>query len=82
MYFGTWVPHTADPQQIVLLAISGLLGLSIGDQALFISYVDIGPRLAMLVMSTSPILAGLFGFGPRSYFEIEGPAREPVQVRF
>ena len=62
LIFHTWVPHAADSQQIVFLAISGLLGLSIGDQALFISYVDIGPRLAMLVMATSPILAALFAW--------------------
>lgn len=28
------------------------------------------------------VLAGAFGFGPREYFELEGPAREPVAVRF
>ncbi len=28
------------------------------------------------------ILAGMFGFGPRQYFEIDEPSREPVQVRF
>jgi LemA protein len=28
------------------------------------------------------LVAGVFGFGAREYFEIEDPAREPVQVRF
>jgi LemA protein len=28
------------------------------------------------------VIAGLFHFGPRPYFEIEEPAREPVQVQF
>jgi LemA protein len=30
----------------------------------------------------SNIVAGLFRFGPRDYFEIEEPARQPVQVEF
>ncbi|MCL4290904.1 MAG: LemA family protein [Thermoleophilia bacterium] len=28
------------------------------------------------------IIAGVFNFGPREYFEIEEPARQPVQVKF
>lgn len=61
LIFHSWIPQ-AESQQILLLALSGLLGLSLGDQALFSAYVDIGPRLAMLVMALSPILAALFGW--------------------
>jgi len=28
------------------------------------------------------IVAGMFNFGPKQYFEVEEPAREPVQVKF
>ena len=28
------------------------------------------------------VIAGIFGFGPKPYFEIDEPAREPVQVKF
>jgi LemA protein len=28
------------------------------------------------------VIAGIFGFGPKRYFEIDEPAREPVQVKF
>ena len=28
------------------------------------------------------MIAGIFNFGPREYFEIEEPARQPVQVKF
>jgi LemA protein len=28
------------------------------------------------------MIAGIFNFGPRPYFEIEEPARQPVQVQF
>ena len=79
LIFHTWVPHAADSQQIVFLAISGLLGLSIGDQALFISYVDIGPRLAMLVMATSPILAALFAWAALGE-ELGHPGRQAAPL--
>jgi len=58
---GIWIPH-ASGTQIVLLAISGLLGLTLGDLALFKAYVYIGPRLAMLVMTTAPIFTVLLGW--------------------
>ncbi len=41
------------------LTLSSLLGLVLGDGALFYAYVLIGPRLAMLVMSLVPILSAL-----------------------
>ncbi len=58
---GLWIPP-GRPAQYVFLGASGVLGLSIGDQALFTAFVDIGPRLAMLVMAASPILAVFFGW--------------------
>jgi drug/metabolite transporter (DMT)-like permease len=36
--------------------------LSIGDQALFVAFVNLGPRLAMLIMTTSPLFAAAFGW--------------------
>ncbi len=62
MLSGTWVPHLA-AQQVWLLAASGLIGLSLGDLALFTAYVRIGPRLAMLLMTTAPLLVALLGWG-------------------
>lgn len=58
---GQWIPDVLF-RQVVLLALSGIVGLSIGDQALFSAFVDIGPRLSMLVMTTSPLFAALFGW--------------------
>ena len=58
---GAWVPH-AELRQIVLLGLSGFVGLTIGDLALFTAFVRIGPRLAMLVMTTAPIFAALCGW--------------------
>jgi drug/metabolite transporter (DMT)-like permease len=58
---GTWVPN-ALPGQVALLAISGIVGLSIGDQALFTAYMQIGPRLSMLIMTIAPLLAAQFAW--------------------
>ncbi len=58
---GAWWPD-GTAAQIMLLGASGIVGLAIGDQALLISFVQIGPRLALLVMTTSPLFAALFGF--------------------
>ncbi|MHC4946361.1 MAG: EamA family transporter, partial [Planctomycetota bacterium] len=58
---GVWIPDALSGQ-VVFLALSGLLGLTLGDQALFTAFVFIGPRLSMLIMATSPIFAVLFGW--------------------
>jgi drug/metabolite transporter (DMT)-like permease len=44
------------------LLISGVIGLAIGDMFLFRAFVEIGPRLAMLVMSLSAPLTALIGW--------------------
>ena len=58
---GVWIPSMVGGQ-VLFLALSGVVGLSIGDQALFTSFVYLGPRLAMLIMATSPIFAALLGW--------------------
>ncbi len=58
---GVWVPE-ARFEQVLYLALSGIVGLTIGDQALFSAFVAIGPRMAMLIMTTSPLLAAFFGW--------------------
>lgn len=61
LFAGHWLPD-ANAEQVLLLALSGLIGLTIGDQALFKSFVEIGPRTAMLIMTTSPLWAALLGW--------------------
>ncbi len=56
-----WVPQV-EPLQVALLAASGLLGLAIGDQALFTAFLDVGPRISTLVMTSAPLLAACFGW--------------------
>ena len=58
---GTWIPN-ATAGQVLFLAMSGVVGLSVGDQALFTAFVYIGPRLAMLIMTTAPLFAAFFGW--------------------
>ena len=60
-FFGTPVPQVTDSRQLLALALSGLIGLSLCDQALFTAFMDIGPRRALLFMTTSPIFALFFG---------------------
>lgn len=58
---GSWVPDV-QAKQVVLLGTSGIIGLAIGDQALIVSFVLVGPRIGTLVMATSPLIAGLLGW--------------------
>ena len=58
---GGWFPDIV-VRQVLLLALSGIVGLAIGDQALFTAFVHIGPRISMLIMTTAPLLATFFGW--------------------
>ena len=46
----------------LLLGISGIIGLVLGDACLFQAFVAIGPRLSMLLMSLAPALASLLAW--------------------
>ncbi|MEP0847201.1 MAG: DMT family transporter [Phycisphaerae bacterium] len=58
---GAWIPP-AGAKQALFLAGSGLIGLTIGDGALLSAYVQIGPRVASLIMTTAPLMAAVFGW--------------------
>ncbi len=51
--FGVWWPDL-DAGGLTYLAVSGVIGLVIGDQLLFIALVDVGSRLATLLMTLAP----------------------------
>ena len=57
---GSWWPELTS-SQLWYLGLSGVLGLTICDQFLFMAFVDIGPRRAMLIMTTAPLFALVFG---------------------
>jgi len=43
-----------DATSLAWLALSGVVGLAIGDQLLFTALVDVGPRLSTLLMTLAP----------------------------
>jgi drug/metabolite transporter (DMT)-like permease len=59
--FGTLVPG-ANSMQWAVLAVSGIIGLGIGDFGYFGALVHIGPRRGLLIMSTHPIFSLIAGY--------------------
>ncbi len=57
--FRSLFPIHAGYDRFFWLALSGLIGYTIGDSMLFESFVRIGPRLTMLIMTLSPIFAAV-----------------------
>ena len=55
-------PTDANLHSWLWLALSGLVGLVFGDYLLFHSYVIIGSRIAMLVMTLVPPMTALIGW--------------------
>ena len=62
--YGAWFPWHAGARHLVPLAVSGLIGFALGDALLFEAFLLLGTRVAMLLMTLSPvfsvILARLF----------------------
>jgi drug/metabolite transporter (DMT)-like permease len=56
LLFGTFLPLDAAPERWFWLGLSGIIGFVLGDISLFKAFVDIGPRLSMLVMSLVPVI--------------------------
>jgi drug/metabolite transporter (DMT)-like permease len=54
-------PFQAGSGRIFYLGLSGLIGFSLGDAVLFESFVLLGPRLALLIMTLSPVFSALLG---------------------
>lgn len=59
---GLLLPTDATAHQWWWLALSGLVGFSIGDLCLFRAFVVLGSRLAMLVFSLTPLITALAGW--------------------
>jgi len=58
---GSFLPN-ASYDQWIWIGLSGIIGLGIGDFGLFESFVIIGPRRSLLIMSLSPLFASIFAF--------------------
>lgn len=61
---GNFLPLHASSHSVYWLGISGLVGLALGDGALFYAIVILGPRLSILLLSLAPpftaVIAWLF----------------------
>jgi len=73
LLYGTIVP-VAGSARWLWLGLSGVIGLSLGDAALFQAFIQLGTRLTMLVFSTAPVVAAVLG-----YF-LFGETLEPIQL--
>lgn len=62
LLYGQPVPLNASLEHWGWFALSGFIGLTLGDAALFQAFVQIGPRLSMLVYSLAPIFTALLGW--------------------
>lgn len=59
---GMFLPLDASGKSWFWLFISGLIGFIIGDLFLFQAYVEIGSRISLLIMASSPPITALAGF--------------------
>jgi drug/metabolite transporter (DMT)-like permease len=57
----SWAPG-ARAEEILLLAVSGLIGLTLGDWAYFGALVHLGPRLSTLLMTLAPPMTALLAW--------------------
>ena len=57
VFFKELIPSNAGTERWIWFALSGIIGLSLGDTFLFQTYVLIGNRLGTLLMASAPIFA-------------------------
>lgn len=62
LLWGRPFPWDTHPKALGWLLASGLIGFALGDGLGLQSYVLLGPRLASLVMISSPVLSALLGW--------------------
>jgi drug/metabolite transporter (DMT)-like permease len=56
---GAFIPLNVSLDRWIWLGLSGIIGLTLGDVALFQSYIYIGPRMGTLIMSIVPVFSVL-----------------------
>ena len=56
------LPFSAESSRWLWLSLSGIIGLSLGDAFLFQSFVSVGPRLGMLLLSLAPIFGSVLAW--------------------
>jgi drug/metabolite transporter (DMT)-like permease len=60
--FGSFFPHDIDLKGWLWLALSGFIGVFLGDLFLFKAFTIVGPRIALLLMSLAPALAAFISW--------------------
>ncbi len=60
--YGSLFPMQAGGARLGWLGVSGLIGFALGDAVLFEAFVLLGARLAMLLMTLSPIFSALLAW--------------------
>ncbi len=60
--FGTVLPTGFESRALAYLAVSGIVGLAIGDTFYFRCLVILGSRQGALMMSLAPVLTAIFAF--------------------
>ena len=63
LLYGKLWPTQAEPFRWGWLGVSGVMGLVLGDASLFQSFVTIGPRRGMLMMTLVPVISSLVAWG-------------------
>ena len=56
------LPFSAEPSRWTWLGLSGIVGLAIGDAFLFQSFVSVGSRLGILLLSLAPIFGSIIAW--------------------
>ena len=59
---GVMFPTDASLHAWTWLTLSGIIGFFLGDYFMLKAYVEVGVRISLLMMATSPPMAALFGF--------------------
>ena len=75
---GSPFPVGAGLTRLAWLGMSGLIGFALGDALLFESYVQLGPRLALLIYTLWPVLSALMAWGFLG--EAMGPGKAMAMV--
>lgn len=60
--FNSFFPHNIELKGWLWLALSGFIGVFLGDLFLFKAFTIIGPRIALLLMSLAPALAAFISW--------------------
>ncbi len=60
--YGSLLPFDAGADRWFWFTLSGVLGLTLGDAALFQAFIMLGPRITMLIFSISPVFSAIFGW--------------------